>query len=204
MIQITLRLGEANDVEEMLRLERRVWPPQIQASHAAFQSRLNRFPAGVVGAYARNQLVGLSTSMIITWSPDLSLESWEAVTDNGSINNHQDGGDSLYIVSIRAERSPDMPGVGAALIQEQISLGRRLGLTQLVLGSRVPGFRAWRESRGGAIDEYISKTDDRGHSIDPLIRFFSRQGLTVQRIVSDYMESDHESLNYGVIMSRAL
>lgn len=204
MTLLTLKLGNDNNVDEMLGLERRVWPPEIQATRESFQARLTRFPEGVVAAYARDRLVGLTTSMIINWRPGASLESWEVVTDTGSIKNHQAGGDSLYIVSIGAERSPDTPGIGAALIQEQISLGQRLGLTQIVLGSRVPGYHAWRESHGGDIDEYISKTSDDGYSVDPLIRFFSRQGLAIQRIVPDYMKSDHESLNYGVIMSRAL
>jgi len=204
MIQLTCRFGEANDIEEMLRLERRVWPLEIQASREAFRSRLSRFAPGVVGAYARERLIGLSTSMIITWRPGLPLQSWESVTDNGLITNHQGSGDALYVVSIGAERSPHTRGLGAALIQEQISLAQRLGLTHIVLGSRVPSYRAWRESSGGTIEEYISMTGHDGLSIDPLIRFFSRQGLTVQDIAQDYMESDYESLNCGVIMSRAL
>lgn len=199
-----LRLAAASDVDEMVRLERLVWPPEICASHESFSSRLAHFSPGVIGAYVEDRLVGLSTSMMITWTPGEVLESWEAVTDNGTIRSHRPGGSALYVVSIGAEKLSNMPGIGAALIQEQVSLGRRLGLEHIVLGSRVPGYRDWNKLTGGGLAEYLSQTNEAGLSLDPLIRFFTRQGLTIQRTIHGYMQDDPESLNYGVIMSKAL
>ncbi len=202
--QNELRLSAANDVDEMVRLERLVWPPEICASGESFRSRLAHFSPGVIGAYVEDQLVGLSTSMMITWTPGEVLKSWDAVTDNGTIRSHRPDGNALYVVSIGAEKLSNIPGIGAALIQEQISLGQRLGLEHIVLGSRVPGYREWHKSRSASIAEYLSETDKDGLTLDPLIKFFTRQGFSIQRTISEYMENDPESLNYGVIMFRAL
>ena len=202
--RIEIRQGCDNNVEDMLSLERCVWPSEIRASREAFAGRLNLFAPGVAGAYVANEIVGLSTSMIINWNPDESLGSWEGVTDHGMIRNHKPTGNSLYVVSIGAERLASVRGVGSALIQTQIALGQRLGLEYIVLGSRVPGYRDWRGSGSGEVTEYLSQTDSHGLPIDPLIRFFTRQGLTIQRIVPNYMENDPESVNYGVVMFRPL
>jgi hypothetical protein len=188
----------------MLRLERCVWPAEIQASHESFSSRLAHFPQGVIGAYVAGRLVGLSTSMRVTWSPGEDLKSWETVTDNGLIRTHRPDGNALYVVSIGAEKLSHVPGIGAALIQGQIALGQRLGLDHIVLGSRVPGYRDWNMANGGSIAEYLSQTNGDGLILDPLLCFFTRQGLTIQRTISGYMQDDPESLNYGVIMSTAL
>jgi hypothetical protein len=158
----------------------------------------------VIGAYVADRLVGLSTSMIIAWAPGEDLKSWETVTDNGMIRSHRPDGNALYVVSIGAEKLSHVPGIGAALIQGQISLGQRLGLEHIVLGSRVPGYRDWNRLTGGSLAEYLSQTNGEGLILDPLIRFFTRQGLTIQRTIHGYMQDDPESLNYGVIMFRAL
>lgn len=202
--QIEIRQGCDNDVEDMLCLERCVWPSEIRASKEAFASRLTHFAPGVVGAYLKGQIVGLSTSMLVNWNPYESLGSWEGVTDRGMIGNHQPNGNSLYIVSIGAENFVGIRGVGSALIQTQIALGQRMGLEYIVLGSRVPGYRDWKVLESGDVTEYLSHTDSQGLPIDPLIRFFTRQLLTVQRIVPNYMENDPESLNYGVVMFKPL
>jgi len=202
--QLEIRQGCDNNVEDMLHLERCVWPSEIRASKEAFASRLTHFAPGVVGAYVQGQIVGLSTSMRVNWNPSESLGSWEGVTDHGMIRNHQPSGNSLYVVSIGAENFVGIRGVGSALIQTQIALGQRLGLEYIVLGARVPGFRDWKVVESGDVSEYLSHTDSRGLPIDPLIRFFTRQALTVQRIVPNYMENDPESLNYGVVMFKSL
>lgn len=199
-----LRLGAVSDVDEMIRLERLVWPTEIRASREAFLSRLAHFSAGVIGACVANRLVGLSTSMMITWAPGDELKSWESVTDHGMIGTHRPDGTALYVVSIGAEKSTNLTGIGAALIQAQVSLSQRLGLKHIVLGSRAPGYREWRNTTGGSIDEYVLQRGKDGLSLDPLLRFFTRQGFSIQRTISEYMENDPESLNYGVIMFRAL
>ncbi|MEY4700392.1 MAG: hypothetical protein RL326_579 [Pseudomonadota bacterium] len=199
-----LSLCAATNVEDMVRLERLVWPAEIRASHESFRSRLTHFPQGVIGAYVAGRLVGLSTSMRVNWSRGEDLKSWETVTDNGLIRTHQPDGNALYVVSIGAEKLSHIPGIGAALIQGQIALGERLSLDHIVLGSRVPGYRDWNMANGGSLADYLSQTNEDGLILDPLLRFFTRQGLAIQRAISGYMEDDPESLNYGVIMSRAL
>ena len=56
--------------------------------------------------------------MMIAWAPGGDLISWETVTDNGTIRSHRPDDNTLYVVSVGAEKLSHVPLISAALIQE--------------------------------------------------------------------------------------
>lgn len=185
-------------IELAYQLEIDTWPDGVRASKNTLGSRFDIFPQGFI--FKKNKykplLEGSSTSMILQLESLEDIKSWEEVTTNGTIENHTPNGNTLYVVSVGASPCYKGHGVGEYLIQEQIKLAKKLTLNQVVLGSRVPHFHKFK----GTIQQYVEKKNPSGYSIDPLIRFYQKNGFEIFKIKSDYMENDKESRNFGVLM----
>jgi|SRR3989344_3322202 len=195
MIQI--RFAKKENLDEVLELENKIWPLGTRAPREKFESRLKIFPKGFILVYKDGSLIGASTSQIINYDGS-TITSWEEITDNGWIRNHNPNGNALYVVSIG---SISRRGGGSALVQAQKNLAKELNLSFLVLGSRIPGYDSYCREHGEInIGEYVKLLRDDGEPLDPELRFYTRNGLSLQEIRSNYMEDDKESRNYGAIM----
>jgi len=195
---IEIKNAEIKDLDSIVELENQIWPEGTKANKEKFESRLKIFPEGFFLAYDNGKLIGTSTSEIIFYEPENPPISWESVTDNGYIRNHNPNGNALYIVSVGAlSRS----GGGSALIQAQINLAEKLRLEFLVLGARIPNYNAYCNERGEInIENYVKLRREDGQLLDPELRFYTRNGLTLAKTMPNYMEDDKESRNYGAIM----
>lgn len=198
-MNIAIRRASVEDLSHIVDLENAIWPEGTRAPREKFEKRLAIFPEGFFLAFKEEKLIGASTAQIISYTKGEPIRSWEYITDNGFIEKtHNPQGNALYIVSLGAlSRS----GGGSALITEQKALARRLGLTTLVLGARIPGYDAYCKSiQEVSINEYVRRTREDGLLHDDELRFYTRNGLQLQTIVPNYMEDDAESRNYGAIM----
>lgn len=199
MDDIEVRNAVFEDLPSIVLLESQVWPEGTRAPREKFEKRLSLFPEGFFIACKGSKLIGASTSQIIDYKKGGTLKSWEAVTDNGYIEKtHNRTSNALYIVSLGAlSRS----GGGSALLAAQKALARRLGLSLLVLGARIPGYNRYCTSvKEIPIHDYVAllRTDNQPH--DDELRFYIRNGLKLDKIIPRYMEDDAESRNYGAIM----
>ena len=194
---LEVRNARKADLDNVIELENKVWPPGTRSSREKFESRLKIFPEGFFLAYDNENLIGVSTSQIIKYDGS-TIESWERITDYGFIRTHNSKGNALYVVSIGAiSRS----GGGSALIQAQKELVTKLNLDFLVLGSRIPGYNSYcNEQEEVSIEEYVQLKRENGEILDPELRFYTRNGLSLKEIKANYMEDDKESRNYGAIM----
>ncbi len=193
-------------LDGVVRVEREAWPPEIQASREKFESRAQVFPEGFLTiAVEPIGIAGVSTGLIFHYNPNKPPISWEEITDNGWIKStHTPDGNAIYIASVgatpRVRAELGISGVGSKLVEEQVVFARSLGKEYLVLGSRIPGYHEFHTQHPNiGIDEYVNLR--RGEErFDPELRFYERAGLTVAKIVPNYMEDDPESENYGAVM----
>lgn len=191
--------AKETDLDAITKLEEEIWPEGTRASKEKFESRLKIFPEGFFLAYKEEKLIGVSTSEKINYDPKNPPTSWESITDNGYIKNtHNPEGNSIYVVSIGAvSRS----GGGSALIKAQKDLTQKLNLKYLILGARIPGYDYYCKQNGDIkIEDYVKLKREDGELLDPELRFYTRNGLKLTKIISNYMEDDKESRNYGAIM----
>ena len=194
---IEVRKAREKDLDDVITLENKVWPPGTRSPREKFESRLRIFPEGFFLAYKEGSLIGVSTSQIIKYDGS-TIDSWEKITDFGWIRTHNPMGNALYVVSLGAiSRS----GGGSALINAQKKLATELGLDLLVLGSRIPGYDSYcKKQEEIPIERYVELQRENGELLDPELRFYTRNGLSLKEIKSNYMEDDKESRNYGAIM----
>lgn len=195
---VHVRNATPADLDEVMQLEHTIWPAGTQAPREKFESRLYIFPRGFYVAFSEGKMIGASTSQIIFYNPQTPPPSWESATAHGWIRNHNPEGNALYVVSLGAiSRS----GGGTALLQAQKELARQLKLQYLVLGSRIPGYNAYcRSVREIPIEAYTQLKREDTELLDSELRFYTRNGLSIEKIVPDYMEDDAESRNYGAVM----
>jgi hypothetical protein len=201
MIQI--KNASAEDLKEVEVLEKRIWPEDTRAPLEKFESRMEVFPEGFFVAHNQKEMIGASTSQIISYDGSSGLNSWEEATDNGWIKNtHNTQGNALYVVSVG---SISRSGGGSALLQAQKELARKLKLEYVVLGARIPGYDSFcKEQKETTIEEYVKLKREDGELLDPELRFYTRNGLNLKRVMPNYMEEDTESRNYGAIMDLML
>jgi len=191
-----------NLLKEVLRVEEEAWPPEIRATEDKFRSRLDIFPDGFSLVLVDGKLAGVSTAEIIKMDLNNPPSSWEGVTDNGFIKNtHTKDGNALYVVSVGVSNWAQGKGLGSILVEAQKKLVKEKNLDFLVLGARLPGYGEYHKDHVDVSAEmYAKMLNDQNEPIDPEIRFYSRKGLKVQKIVPNYMEDDPESENFGVVM----
>lgn len=199
MNEITIRNATIEDLNDVSSLESEIWPQGTRSPKEKFKSRLEVFPEGFFLAYHGDELIGASTSEIINYNILSPPISWEAITDNGYISRtHNSNGNALYVVSIGAK---SRSGGGSLLVNAQKELTKKLNLDCLVLGSRIPGYDSYIKDNGEvSIEDYIELLRHDGQKLDPELRFYTRNGLELLKIVTNYMEDDRESRNYGAIM----
>lgn len=200
MGEIVVRNASFEDLLSIVELESAIWPEGTRAPRKKFEKRLAVFPEGFFLAFNGDQLIGASTSQVIHYSQNETIESWEKVTDNGHIERtHNPQGNALYVVSLGAiSRS----GGGSALLSRQKQLAQEKGLAYLVLGARIPGYDRYCKREGETpIEHYVELTRPDGQPYDDELRFYIRNGLKIEKIAPNYMEDDAESRNYGAIMT---
>lgn len=194
---ITIKTLAPGSMDSILTVESQSWPSLIQASKEMFLSRFNLFPEGFIGVFSNNNLAGFSTSMII--QPfDFTETTWETITDNGYCFGHDDSGETLYVVSIGVSPEYRNNRLGSILINEQINLGKKLGLKKIVVGARCPLYYKFDRY---TIEKYVFMEQNDGQKFDPEIRFYERNGFSIVKIVPQYMKNDYESKEFGIIMS---
>jgi len=200
MNEIQIRNATAADLDEVMRVEREAWPPEIQAPREKFESRLQVFPQGFYVAFMGDKMVGVTTSEMINYNGKNHPGTWNGITDNGWIKKtHTPQGNALYVVSVGA--SVQGKGVGTELVKAQQELVKKLGLDCLVLGARCPDYHQSAYDNIPA-DKYILMTREDGLPVDKEIRFYKRAGLSPVSAMPEYMGKgeDKESRDYGVIM----
>lgn len=198
MEKITVKNVTWQDLDDVIRLENEIWPEGTRAPVNKFESRLRIFPEGFFLAFKGTEPIGVSTSEIINYTPENPPRSWEEITDNGYIRNHSSKGNAIYVVSVGAK---SRSGGGSALIQAQKNITEKLNLRYLVLGARIPGYNEYCNNiEEIPVEKYVKLRRENGELYDPELRFYTRNGLELIKIMPNYMEDDRESRNYGAIM----
>jgi ribosomal protein S18 acetylase RimI-like enzyme len=197
--KIIVRNAVTDDINDVMRVEREAWPPEIQAPREKFESRLKVFPQGFFVAVLNGKIMGVSTSEII--AHDSPPRKWEEITDNGWIKStHSPKGNAVYVVSLGVSPLAGGKGIGSLLIQAQKNLVKKLGLKCLVLGARCPEYSK-PEFSEVPVEKYVQLRRNDGQLRDMELRFYERNGLKVIKPVLRYMDEDPESKHYGVVMA---
>ncbi len=204
---IKINNATLKDLNQILDLEKEVWPEEMRASKERFEERLKIFGKGFFIITIKNKIMGATTSQIIDYNPKNPPNSWDEITGKCHISQtHNQNGNCLYIISLGV--SPKIKGknlnLGSKLLNKQKQLGEELNLKYILLSARVPEYNKFcKEVSKVSIEAYSKLKRKDGLSIDRGIRFYERNGFKQVKICPNTMK-DKESRNYGIIMELKL
>lgn len=195
--KIIVRPLRIDDYENLVELQQKCFPGMSLWKKEQFQSQLDHFPNGQICVELAGKIIGSSSSLIIDFDEYGEKHSWEDITDNGYITNHDPEGDTLYGIEIMVDPEYRAMKIGRRLYQARKELARNLNLKRIIIGGRVPNYHKY--SKEMSIYDYVQAVMDK-KLFDPVLTFQLANGFTLKRILPDYLGSDEESHGFALLL----
>lgn len=199
-VPVVIRNYEEKDFPDLIRIQQESFPPPFPSelwwNEVQLKNHVTLFPQGALCIEVNGEIAGSMTGLLVDFDPQHPEHSWEAITDNGYIRNHNPNGNTLYVVDIGVRPAFRKLGLGKWLMFSMYDVVVHLGLERLLGGSRMPGY--YKHANEKSPEQYIDAVV-KGELKDPVITFLLRCGRTPVKVVANYLE-DEESNNYGTLM----
>ncbi|MEW8041063.1 MAG: hypothetical protein AB2777_16100 [Candidatus Thiodiazotropha endolucinida] len=192
-----VRQATIQDLDSLVRLEAETWPEGMRATRDMIRSRIETYPKGVYVIESDGEIFGVVAYQLVNYNPQEHNITWNRATDNGMIKRtHNPDGDSAFGVNLSVV--PHAPAGAATKLL--VEVGRKIvgsNLRRVVLGSRIPYYHKHSETMKPV--EYVFKKIRGRVPMDPELRFYSRFGFMIEKIVEGYIQ-DKQSMNFAVIV----
>lgn len=199
-IPAVIRNYEEKDFAGLILIQQESFPPPFPSelwwNESQLTNHVTLFPEGALCVEVNGEIAGSMTGLLVDFDPKNSIHSWDEITDSGYIRNHNNKGNTLYVVDISVRPAFRKLGLGKWLMQSMYEVVVQLGLERLLGGGRMPNYHIHAEHMSP--EKYIEAVK-KGGLKDPVITFLLRCGRTPIRVVTNYL-NDEESHNYGVLM----
>ncbi len=185
-----IRTTTHNDVDELLKLQDRVYPAidPWHRDHLAHQLAI--FPEGQLLAEIDGRIVGCASSLVILWDEWADEHTWQEITAKGTFSTHNTQGRTLYGAEVFVD--PEMRGrqIGHGLYQGRRQLCQSLNLRRIIACGRLPGYHKYAPDL--TAEQYAKKVIW-GDLTDPVLSFQLREDFRYCGIMKDYLPEDRES-----------
>jgi len=199
-VPVIIRNYEEKDFPDLIRIQQESFPPPFPSelwwNEEQLKNHVTLFPQGALCIEVNGEMAGSMTGLLVDFDPQQPEHSWEEITDNGYIHNHNPNGNSLYVVDISVRPSYRKLGLGKWLMFSMYDVVVHLRLERLLGGGRMPGYH--KKVKELTPEQYLDAVVH-GELKDPVLTFLLRCGRTPVNVVADYLE-DEESCNYGALM----
>ncbi|KKK38204.1 acetyltransferase [Mesobacillus campisalis] len=199
-LKAVIRNYTVGDFPELINVQKESFPPpfpdELLWNTDQLTNHITLFPEGALCIEIDGKVAGSMTGLLVHFSYENTEHSWEEITDNGYIRNHDPEGNTLYVVDIGVSPPYRKFGLGKWLMLSMYEVVIQLGCDRLLGGGRMPGYH--KKMNKMTADEYLDSVV-RGELKDPVITFLLRCGRTPVQAVKNYLE-DKESCNYGALM----
>lgn len=199
-IKITVRNYTKEDFDELIDIQAECFPPPFPSelwwNKEQLANHVSLFPDGTLCIEMNGKVISSMTGVCIHFDPSHPSHTWAEATDNGYIRNHDQKGNTLYIVDISVRPSFRSLGLGKIMMQAMYQVVVEKGLDRLLGGGRMPNYHQYADQFSA--NEYVDRVVS-GKIYDPVISFLLRCGRVPIAVVDNYLD-DEESLHYGVLM----
>ncbi|MDR7073786.1 GNAT family N-acetyltransferase [Fictibacillus barbaricus] len=199
-VKAVVRNYKTNDFKALIEIQKESFPPPFPSdlwwNEEQLKNHVALFQNGALCVEIDGVIAGSMTGLLISFDPAHPEHTWEEVTDSGYIRNHENSGNTLYVVDICVRPSYRKFNLGKLLMQSMYEVVIHLGVDRLIGGGRMPGYQ--RHAEKMSPQEYVQSVMA-GDLYDPVISFLLRSGRTPVAVVSNYIE-DAESQNNALLM----
>ncbi|MBK7056696.1 MAG: bifunctional GNAT family N-acetyltransferase/carbon-nitrogen hydrolase family protein [Leptospiraceae bacterium] len=162
-----------------------------------FLSQLEHFPEGQFCIEDNGILVAAVVSMIVKYSNFGDRHTYDQITTEGYLRNHDSDGDTLYGVDIFVNPSYQGLRLGRRLYDARKELCQNLNLRRIIIGGRIPSYKDHYNEMSP--QEYITKVKDK-EIFDPVLSFQLANGFHVRKIMTNYFPEDKDSKTYATLL----
>ncbi len=199
-LRVVVRNYQKSDFKELIQIQKESFPPPFPSelwwNEEQLTNHVTLFSEGALCIEVEGEMAGSMTGFLVPFDPEHPNHTWEEITDNGYIRNHDPTGNTLYVVDICIRPAYRKHKLGKVLMDSMYDVVVHKGLDRLLGGGRMPGFHKLATEL--TPEQYVEKVL-KGEVRDPVISFLLRCGRTPVTLVENYLE-DEESHNYGLLM----
>ncbi len=195
--KIEIRNITSFDFQELLQLQKICFPNMDPWKLDQLQSHLEIFPEGQFCVEYEGKIIGSCSSLVVNFDEYDDQHTWDEITDNGYITNHNPDGYNLYGMEVMVHPDFRRMKIGKRLYEARKDLARNLNLKSIIIGGRIPNY--YKHSDTLTPRQYVEEVIH--HNIyDPVLTFQVMNGFTLKRINKNYLEDDTASMKYATLM----
>ncbi|MCT2535776.1 bifunctional GNAT family N-acetyltransferase/carbon-nitrogen hydrolase family protein [Aquibacillus koreensis] len=185
------------DIDEIIEMQKTCFPNMEPWKREHLESHLNLFQEGQFCVEYDGQIIGSCSSLIVNFDEYDDKHTWDDITDEGYITNHNPEGYNLYGIEVMVD--PNFRGmkIGKRLYDARKELARELNLKSIIIGGRIPNYHKYEHELTPR--EYVEEVNTQ-NIYDPVLTFQIMNGFTLMRINPGYLPDDSQSLKYATLM----
>jgi len=195
--KMIIRNIRESDIDEIISLQKICFKGMLPWTREQLLSHLEHFPEGQICIELEGTIIGSCSSLIVNFDEYDDKHTWDDITDEGYITNHNPEGYNLYGIEVMVH--PDYRGmkIGRRLYEARKELASRLNLKSIIIGGRIPNYHKYANEMSPK--EYVEQVTL--HKIyDPVLSFQLMNGFTLMRINPNYLPDDVQSNKYATLM----
>ncbi|MGO4887535.1 GNAT family N-acetyltransferase [Anaerobacillus sp. MEB173] len=194
---IELRQIEREDFQEIIELQRLCFPYMEPWKLEHLESHIDHFPEGQFCVEYDGKIIGSCSSLIINFDEYDDQHTWDEITDNGYITNHDPEGYNLYGMEVMVHPKYRRMKIGHRLYEARKQLARELNLKSIIIGGRIPNYYQYQKEMNPR--QYVEEVTK--HNIyDPVLTFQIMNGFTLKRVNKNYLPDDAASMQFATLM----
>lgn len=194
---VIIRSIHPEDLEEIAALSLKTFGPEMSLKYEHFKSQLELFPEGQVCVEYDGKIVGCAISLIVNLEDYGHEHTYEEISDEGYIRNHNPKGRHLYGIEVGVDPDYRNMKLGKLLYDARRKICKDLNLESIVIGGRIPNYHKHADTLSAL--EYAEKVVA-GELYDPVATFQSKSGFNLVAVIPKYLPGDEESLEYASLM----
>lgn len=195
--QIIVRQMKRKDIDEVVELSKLSFPNMEPWTRKELESHLDIFPEGQICVEYDGRVIASASSLIIDFDEYDDKHTYDEITGEGYITNHDPEGLNLYGISVMVHPEFRRMKIGRRLYEARKKLAQKLNLKSIIIGGRIPNYH--KHAHEMTPREYVEQVTQ--HNIyDPVLTFQLMNGFSVKRINPRYLPDDDASLNFATLM----
>lgn len=195
--KILLRNIEHKDINELLELQKICFPNMDPWKPEHLESHLEIFPEGQFCVEYDGKIIGSCSSLIVNFDEYDEKHTWDEITDEGYITNHDPEGYNLYGIEVMVHPDFRRMKIGRRLYEARKELAEKLNLKSIIIGGRIPNYHKYADEMTPR--EYVKEVVH--HNIyDPVLTFQLMNGFALMRINPAYLPDDKASNAHATLM----
>ncbi len=195
--KLIIRNIKLEDIDEILEMQQLCFPGMTPWKREHLESHLDLFQEGQFCAEFEGKIIGSCSSLVINFDEYDDRHTWDDITDNGYITNHNPDGYNLYGIEVMVHPDFRRMKIGHRLYEARKELARQLNLKSIIIGGRIPNYHKFAAEYTPR--EYVQEVIL--HKIyDPVLSFQLLNEFRLMRINPNYLPDDKQSGKYATLM----